>query len=183
MPPGPDDPDPEEGPVLAPEELDISDDDHVTQIDEGRFVVSPHERVEEESTTSASVADSSGDQSTDQELNAQTVHRWLSEDIGGASSRYGFDVTAKFTSTVEHKRLVSNDVVTIFESLMLWYAGQIDTSTPVEEILGIMLMESNVPIKYPPQYLRDMLEATDLGPEDSIADLVDVVTEEEGLQF
>jgi len=32
------------GRILAPEELDIADDEHVTQIDDGRFVVSPSER-------------------------------------------------------------------------------------------------------------------------------------------
>jgi hypothetical protein len=39
--------DPEEGPILSPEELDIAADEHVTKLDEGRFVVSPNAREQQ----------------------------------------------------------------------------------------------------------------------------------------
>ena len=35
----------DEGPILSPEELDISTDEHVAEIDEGRYVVSPNEPI------------------------------------------------------------------------------------------------------------------------------------------
>ena len=44
MPPG-DDNDEDDGRVLAPEELDISDDEHVAEIEDGRYVVSPNDPI------------------------------------------------------------------------------------------------------------------------------------------
>ncbi|MFC7195717.1 hypothetical protein ACFQL4_15585 [Halosimplex aquaticum] len=79
--------------------------------------------------------------------------------------------------------MVSNDVVTIFESLVLWYAQQIDGKTPVEEVLGILLMEANVPVRYPPASLRRLLESTELSPDDSIADLIAAVGDEDGFRI
>jgi hypothetical protein len=78
--------------------------------------------------------------------------------------------------------MVSNDVVTIFESLVLWYAQQIDSTTPVEEVLGILLMEANVPVKYPTASLQRVLESTDLDPDDSIADLASAI-EDDGFKI
>lgn len=180
----PDDADPEERPVLTPEELDIADDDHVTQIDEGRFVVSPDTRPSDDP---AAVADPAEETPPEPHptgaLDRSTVHDWLAHDLEGATSRYGFDVTARFGEDVAQRRMVSNDVVTIFESLVLWYAQQIDADTPVEEVLGILLAESNVPVRYPPASLQRLLEATDLDPADSIADLLAAVEAADGVEL
>jgi len=207
---------PEEGPILSPEELDIADDEHVTQLDEGRFVVSPDARVDQQpggkpgrqsqqsgpdtdrqrepDTQSQSTPAPGPSQSpedgraetgtgTETAIDEERVHEWLRESFAGNSSRYGFDVTATFDGSVSQRRMASNDVVTIFESLMLWYAQQIDSDTPVEEILGILLMESNVPIRYPPESLRNLLQSTDLGPDDTIADLLAAVDDDDGVQL
>lgn len=117
------------------------------------------------------------------ELTQEVVHRWLKEDFEHNSSRYAFDVTATFDGTVSQRRMASNDVVTIFESLMLWYAQQVDNNTPVEEILGILLMESNVPVRYPPKSLTNLIKSADLGPDDTIADLLRAVQEDDGVQL
>jgi hypothetical protein len=178
-------PEPEEGPVLAPDELDISDDDHVTEIDDGRYVVSPEERTADEQLgprDDAEAAEHSDDQPATA-IDRRTVRAWLAEDLGGAESRYGYDVTASFGDAVRHRRMVSNDVVTIFESLVLWYAQQIDSTTPVEEVLGILLMEANVPVRYPVAGLQQLVESTDLGPDDTIADLVREVDDDEGFRL
>jgi hypothetical protein len=79
--------------------------------------------------------------------------------------------------------MASNDVVTIFESLVLWYAQQVDSDTPVEEILGILLMEANVPVRYPPESLKSLVKSAGLGPEDTIADLLARVDEDDGLKL
>ena len=55
--------------------------------------------------------------------------------------------------------MVSNDVVTVFESLVLWYGQQIDNTTPVEEVLGILLVEANAPVRYPATSLQHLAEA------------------------
>jgi hypothetical protein len=181
-------PEPQEGPVLAPEELDIAEDDHVTQIDDGRYVVSPETRpaddpreVDEspEETEQVDVAESAGGP----DLDRGTVHDWLADDLGRATSRYGFDVTATFGDGVSQRRMVSNDVVTIFENLVLWYAQQIDADTPVEEVLGILLLETNVPVRYPPRSLRRLIKSANLGPDDTIADLLAAVDAEDGVEL
>jgi len=206
MTPGDDDSEDTDGRVLAPEEIDISDDEHVAEIDDGRYVVSPNDpidgapNVQSESTTADRTgpdsrsedrsgassgkseqtetdpfAEASSDRTNDVDLSAlgeREVSRWLERDFEAAESRYGFHVTATFDGRVFQRRMMSNDVVTIFESLILWYAQHIDSDTPVEEILGILLTETNVPITYPPETLARVLKATDLGPEDTIGDLL-----------
>jgi pyruvate/2-oxoglutarate dehydrogenase complex dihydrolipoamide acyltransferase (E2) component len=217
MPPGRDEEptggDPEEGPVLSPEELDIAEDERVKELDDGRYVVSsgdpiadtgsePAGRIDGETASDRPVPpepdtdpESAGAPSAptppepesepdaEPELTARTVHEWLTDDMGAANSRYGFDITAAFDGEVSQQRMVSNDVVTIFESLVMWYAQQIDRNTPVEEVLGILLMEANVPVRYPPDAIVRTLESTDLSPEDSIADLLEEIREDEGLQL
>ena len=179
---------PEEGPVLAPEELDIADDEHVEQLEEGRFVVSSEARTdtggratERESRPRPQPQPTGTEETTATELDGDAVRAWLRRSFADSHSKYGFDITAAFDGSVEQRRMASNDVVTIFESLILWYAQGIDEDTPVEEILGILLMESNVPVRYPSESLRALVESTDLGPEDSIADLVATVEEADGV--
>lgn len=208
----------EEGKVLSPEELDISKDERVKELDDGRYVVSsgdpiasgpePAGQIESGPTadTTASVGsdpdpepdptpqpaapepdpdpEPEPDRTSDSsELTAAEVHEWLSADLDASNSRYGFDVTASFDGSVSQQRMVSNDVVTIFENLVMWYAQQIDRQTPVEEVLGIMLMEANVPVRYPPNAVKRALQNTGLSPDDSIADLMDVIGENEGFQL
>jgi hypothetical protein len=207
MPSGPEDSEPEEGPILSPEELDIADDEHVTEIDDGRYVVSSeartgdptgHADVQEGRTEPEVQTPEPDEQSpTDSKLDPPDgqpdkpsgkidlgeARNHLSETMLESKSRYGFDVTAKFEGAVSQRRMVSNDVATTFESLLLWYAQQIDGTTPVEEVLGILIMESNVPVRYPPESLQNLVETTDLSPEDSIADLLQAVSQDEGVEL
>ncbi|WP_136687646.1 DUF7500 family protein [Halorhabdus amylolytica] len=202
----------DDGRVLAPEELDISDDEHVAEIEDGRYVVSPNDPIgnvdgidtvdsrssspsgteSESSTESESPPERTDPDESDtslqqangpgptrpEELTEADVEDWLREDFREANSRYGFHVTATFDGRVSQRRMMSNDVVTIFESLILWYAQHIDSETPVEEILGILLTESNVPISYPTERLSSLVKAHGLGPEDSIADLLERVDDD-----
>lgn len=217
MDPGPDEEptggNPEEGKVLSPEELDITDDERVRELDDGRYVVSAGDPIapsdpagqvgpgNDDATPRLGEGETSASdrQAPDQsdagravgpdhdrspsELDARTVHEWLSADLDGANSRYGFDITASFDSTVSQQRMVSNDVVAVFESLTKWYAQQIDRNTPVEEVLGILLMEANVPVRYPPEAVKHAMQSAGLSPEDSIADLMETVSENDGLQM
>jgi len=201
--------DPDEGRILSPEELDITESEHVEQLDEGRFVVSPDARVTDERTQSET--DRSTQQQSEPEpepkskstpeprrersrrqpptkeqrenLSQEVVHRWLRQSFEESSSRYAFDVTATFDDSVSQRRMASNDVVTIFESLMLWYAQQVDNDTPVEEIIGILLMESNVPIRLPTKSLHKLVKSSGLAPDDTIADLFEAVNDEDGFKL
>lgn len=210
---GPDDVDmddggnPEEGPILSPEELDIADDEHVTKLDEGRFVVSPNAREQQppghsqqqpaqnqsesqsqpgpepEPQSRPGASQNSRQSSPADDITREEVHQWLRQSFANGGSRYGFDVTAVFDGSVSQRRMASNDVVTIFESLILWYAQQIDNDTPVEDVLGILLMESNVPVRYPPESLKHLVKSTGLGPDDTIADLLAAVDEDNGVEL
>lgn len=181
--------DPDDGPILSPDELDISDDEHVAEIDDGRYVVSPGDPISDvPSVENDGPADAAADSRTPEPepepvIDERAVHDFLAEQFEESGSRYGFDITATFDGSIQQRQMVSNDVVTIFESLVLWYAQQIDGKTPVEEVLGILLMEANVPVRYPPASLQRLLESTDLSPDDSIADLIAAVGNEDGFRL
>jgi len=192
---GPTDPEPddggrpEDGKILSPDELDIEESDHVEQLDEARFVVSSDARTDgtqnspQQPRHEPQTPEPRADDDAGTELSERQIHAWLRESFQGPGSRYGFDVTATFDGTVSQRRMASNDVVTIFESLVLWYAQQVDSDTPVEDILGILLREANVPIRYPPESLRDLVRSTGLGPDDTIADLLSAVDEDDGVKL
>ncbi|MDT3433574.1 hypothetical protein [Haloarcula sp. 1CSR25-25] len=186
---GSDEPNPEDGKILSPEELDIADDEHVTEIDEGRYVVSSDVRTDD-SYGNHVPSDSGPDQASDPapepdtpEFTDANVHQWLAEQMAESNSRYGFDVTAKFDGNVDQQQVVSNDIITVFESFMLWYGRQMDGSTSVENVLGILLSESNVPVKHPPENFKRMVQSTGLSPDDSIADLVEAIEARDGATF
>jgi hypothetical protein len=187
---GSDDTNPEDGKILSPEELDIGDDEHVTEIDEGRYVVSPNERTDDsygnKPAMPASEPEPDPEPTPDRETPAFTdanVHEYLAEQMDDSNARYGFDVTAKFDGEVDQQQLASNDIVTVFESFMLWYGRQLDGSTAVEDVLGILLSESNVPVKYPPGTIKSLAQSSGLSPDDSIADLIEAVEQQDGAEF
>lgn len=185
---GSDEPNPEDGKILSPEELNLEDDEHVTQIDEGRYVVSPDVRSEDTSTGSppanpapAPAPEPEPEPRTETpEFTDANVHEWLATQMADSNARYGFDVTAKFDGNVDQQQLSSNDIITAFESFMLWYGRQMDGSTPVEDVLGILLSESNVPVKYPPGTIKALARSSGLDPDDSIADLIQAVENRDG---
>jgi len=179
-----------EGRILAPEELDITESEYVEELEEGRFVVSPDGPPTVPSgegdgdTEGGDTGDSGADAGTDEpvhpsrrprRLTEATVHRWLRRRFAAHDSRYAFDVTATFDGRVSQRRMASNDVVTSFESLVLWYAQEVDGETPVEDVLSILLAESNVPVRYPTGSVRRLINAMELSPDDSIADLLEAV--------
>ncbi|WP_336326946.1 DUF7500 family protein [Halovenus sp. HT40] len=226
----------DEGTILSPNELDITESEHVEQIDEGRFVVSPDARTGQGGNQSGGGRSNQGSQrggagshggaapgggsgggqggnppagggntgrngtqpsdnrhsnnnqpsaqgSRRGQLSEEEVRRWLRQKYERSNSKYAFDVTAQFDGTVSQRRLASNDLITVFESLMLWYGQQVDSNMPIEEVLGILLMESNVPIRYPPESVENLIRSTDLGPDDTIADLLEAVRDDDGVKL
>ncbi|MFC4551443.1 MULTISPECIES: DUF7500 family protein [Halorussus] len=116
-------------------------------------------------------------------VDSASVKRWLEDDLDSVSARYGFHVTAKAEDSIAHQQLFSDDVTTVFDGLLRWYAQQLTTETPVEDVLGILLTESDVRVRYTLSCLRAILEAYDLGPDDTIADLYDAVQDDRGMVF
>ncbi|MFC6723754.1 hypothetical protein ACFQE1_05045 [Halobium palmae] len=188
-----------DGPVFDPDELDFTKHDEVSELGEDRFVVSadaatppknvpdvaPETAPEPEPESSADDADADDPDGGDEPepVDAQAVSRWLAESMSNNGFDYGFDATLKFDGSVCRHRMVSNDVVTTFETLLLWYARQVGSDTPVEETLGILLAESDIPITYPPRTVRTLLDQHDVSPEDSVADLLASVEDDGGARL
>ena len=200
MAPDPEDTDSaEEGQVLAPEDLDIRDQDSVASLDEGRYVIAPEggsidkdaveenksqEPQEKQETQPKTVEETPpAPEASTQPLDAAAVRSWLEKDVKSVSSRYGFRITATTEGSVSHKQLFSNDVGTVFDGLLMWYAQQLDRDTSIEDVLGILLLESNLHVRYPVRAFTSILERNDLGPEDSISDLFEAIYDGTGIVF
>ncbi|MFB6299756.1 MAG: hypothetical protein ABEH65_05795 [Halobacteriales archaeon] len=182
--------------VVSPDELDISDNDKVVEIDEGRYVIGtsggkPRQPPDSDPPISSNEQDteqpsSGNDQPTQDgevELSDEVVHEWLEEYLDNIRSDYGFDITAKFDGEVKNQQLFSNDVVTSFENLLLWYSQQVGGNTPIEEVLGILLVEANIPIKYTPEVLHAMMNKQGLDEDDSIGDLLAAANDNDGFEL
>ncbi|MFB6281149.1 MAG: hypothetical protein ABEH40_03925 [Haloferacaceae archaeon] len=208
MAPEPEDRDEEdarEAPALDPDDLDIGDDEHVRQLDDNRYVVSPDDPIAPEdrdsgrATTESLRADADARARDEGEgeggagaaddgagtapLDDERVHDHLKETLATADTAYAFDVTARFDDSVGHHRLRSDDVVAAFESLLLWSARQLDDRTAAESVLGILLTESNLAVRYPPGTLAAMAAEHGVEPEDTVADLLAAAGDEEGVVF
>lgn len=172
-----------EGTVLAPNELDITEDQHVVELDDGRYLISPEDEVDATQTVTHTSASAETSPNPTPEADADAIHGWLADRLESADARYGFDVTAVFEGTVVHQELFSNDVIATFENLLVWYAQHVSGDTPVEDVLGILLAESTTPIRIPPDAVEAITRAYGLDDEDTVAELHDVVHREGGLRF
>ncbi|MFB6078474.1 MAG: hypothetical protein ABEJ80_05805 [Halarchaeum sp.] len=175
--------------ALDPDDLDITSDERVERLDDDRFVISSGGRpnVSADATPSghaerSSDADDATDESdgADASVDDAAVSRWLATSFAENGFSHGFDATVKVDGAVSRHRMVSNDVTATFETLVLWYVRQVSGTTPPEETLGLLLASSDFTTRFPPQTLQHLLEAYDLSPEDSIADLVAAVDEAGG---
>lgn len=116
-------------------------------------------------------------------LTGKQVKAWLDDQLAATDSRYAYRIAAKSGDTVSHQQLASDDIGMAFDALLLWYVQQVGEGTPVEEALGILLAESNIRVKYPTSRLVAYLEEHELGPDDSIGDLLRMVNDGNGLVF
>ena len=196
MPPG-GDPDPDE-PVLSPEELDIEAQEDVAKLDEGRYVIGadgPPSTTDAGGDDGNEAAEPSSEDAADpeppeaddtdpiDEITGADVKQWLGDELSRHDSTYAYHITAKSGNDVNHQQLATDDIGSAFDGLLVWYARQVASGTSVDEALGILLGESSVQVRYPTARLVAYLEEQGLGPEDSIADLVSAVSENDGLVF
>lgn len=182
-----------DGRILSPSELDLEDKDGVEQIEEGRFVVSPdgtRPDVPDVDPDPDSRPEPDSDPETptttdspDPEITREDVREWTTEQLGGTACDYGYHLSLKVGDSVDHHTLHSDDVATVFNNLMLWYAQSVDGDLPPGAVLGILLMEASVPVRYPVRSIEQFLLSHGLSPEDSIADLLEAVREDEEVVF
>lgn len=189
-----------EGNVLEPEDLDISDAEEVEELDESRFVIGAEgtPNVEDSPSQGAAATDATAGEPervpgiedrettpTDQpaELGGSDVKRWITQNLRQTDSQYAYRLAAKTGEEISHQQLASDDIGMAFDGLLMWYAQQVGDGTAVEDTLGILLSESNIRVRFPVAALQAYLDENDLDPGDSIADLLAVVQEREGLVF
>jgi hypothetical protein len=191
---------PEKGRVLSPNDLDITDDEAVEEIDDGRFVVSagggppnvpddPPDPADggsgADEVGGAGIAGSSqqgghGAPGAGGPASPEAARNLLGEELGRTRARYGIDVVGRFDGESARHRTVSNDVVATFENLVLWYARHVSDDTPAEEVIEILLREASVVPDPGTPNLKELLDKHDLTPHDSIAELVAAITAESG---
>ncbi|GAA0276724.1 DUF7500 family protein [Halobacterium noricense] len=202
------DPDADET-VLSPDELDIEAREEVAAIGEDRYVIGPDGPPKPPETDDSGDEGSDGDaaEESDQpeaddesaeaseratdanspvdagEVSGREVKRWLGDELDEHDSEYAYRIAAKSGDSINHQQLATDDIGAAFDGLLVWYAQQVAAGTPVDEALGILLSESSVQARYPTSRLVAYLEAHDLGPDDSIRDLVETVSENDGLVF
>ncbi|MCD2200443.1 hypothetical protein LPA44_11125 [Halobacterium sp. KA-4] len=190
--------------VLSADELDIEAREEVASIGDDRYVIGPdgppstseptEDNDDDDERTDAREERNPDESSDDSEANAtrssgsrrvtgRDVKRWLGNELSEHNSEYAYRIAAKSGGSINHQQLATDDIGAAFDGLLVWYAQQISSGTPVDEALGILLSESSVQARYPTSRLIAYLEENDLGPDDSIRDLVDTVSEDDGLVF
>lgn len=191
---------PEKGRVLSPNDLDITDDEAVEEIDDGRYVVSAGggpPNVPDDPPDPADSGSGSGEvggagiagggqqgghgaPGAGGPASPEAARNLLGEELGRTRARYGIDVVGRFDGESARHRTVSNDVVATFENLVLWYARHVSDDTPAEEVIEILLREASVVPDPGTPNLKELLDKHDLTPHDSIAELVAAITAESG---
>ena len=169
-----------DGPVLDPDELDISDDDRVAELDDGRYVISANDATPKVPSPEETEPRRAPEPQQRPEVDGTAVSRWLADSFQDDGFTHGFDATVKVDGTVSRHRMVSNDVTATFETLVLWYARQVAGTTPPEEALGLLLANSDLPVRFPTASLHRLLRDLDLAPDDDIRHLLAAVDEAGG---
>ncbi|ERH07431.1 MAG: hypothetical protein J07HN4v3_03072 [Halonotius sp. J07HN4] len=113
------------------------------------------------------------------ELTQQTVSQFLAESLTSTETSYGFDATVNIEGDVKRGRMSSDNVAETLEGLLRWYAEQTTDDMEPEAALGIILAGSTLEVEYPVQSVYAMLKRYELGPDDSISDLLAAIREEE----
>ncbi|POG54655.1 DUF7500 family protein [Haloferax marisrubri] len=203
---------PREQGVVGAEDLDISRDEHVAALDTGRYVIStgdnrPPTPVDDAadderqaSDAAAATPPGSEDETEDGERGedaptpelvlpkdpkkrAVLARRLLAERVGAVRADHALVTTALVDGEVTRHETVSDDVTEVVNSFLSWYADAVGSAdTPRDEVLGILLLASEVQVTYPARAVEALATAHGLGRDDSIGDLLDAV-EDTGASF
>jgi hypothetical protein len=161
--------------AVRPEELDYTVDRRVAELREGRYVVATDEDGEPNVSGDDAGAVEAADEDRSLEERGNFARQQMARYVSENGADHGFAVTASFEGSVRQRELFSDDVATAFGDLVRWYADQVDAETPPAEVLGILLLASDVDVAFPTKVLAPVLKAHGLTPEDSIGDLVEAL--------
>jgi hypothetical protein len=118
--------------ALSPDELEL-DDEHVQRLDENRYVVT----VDEKRSPSGGTHGKAGLDS-DRTSDAQGL-----AEIDGA---YAFEARGRFEAEMDEIHVGTNDVVDGLESLLRWYAQNVAADTPPEDVVTVLLENSDLDV-------------------------------------
>jgi hypothetical protein len=128
---------PDQG-VLNPEDLDVEDRDEVDAIGENRYLVSTGEDADDDAPALDEVRDDDpAEESADEATQVEAS-------LGAIRQQYAVEMATKMERDVATTRIASDNIVEVFEEFLLWYASQLDESTPPEEVLRILIAESDL---------------------------------------
>lgn len=117
------------------------------------------------------------------DITRSDVRDWTTEQLESTACEYGYHLSLKAGDDVRHHTLHSDDVSMVFNNLLLWYAQTVDSELPPGAVLGILLMEANVQIRYPVKSIEQLLLNYGLSPEDPVAELLQAVREDDEVVF
>ena len=185
--PDPNAPDPDdEEPTVRPEDLDFSADRRVVELDDRRYVVATaNSEAPSVSSGDGAAADPDGDthatettddrDAPDRRPDRATARDALVEYVETREPRHGFVVVGSFDDRVEGAEAFGDDLSTVFGEFVDWYATNVDAGTPPAEVLGILLLAADVPVRYPGRALERLVAAHGLSADDPIEDLLTAV--------
>ncbi|WP_144901588.1 DUF7500 family protein [Halobellus captivus] len=158
--------------VVRPDDLDYTVSERVAELEEGRYVIA----TDNDDSPSVDTSQEEGSVSEDERgtLARQQMNRYVSDREGA----YGFALTAAFNGEVAQHERFTDDVATAFGELVQWYVEQIDTEASPSEAIGILLLASETTVSYPTNTLASILRQQNLTLNDSIADLVEALSDE-----
>jgi hypothetical protein len=182
---GPSDGDEGDEGVVRPEDLDFTRDESVAELQDSRYDIStdrsrpPDPDVDEEDDEEVPGADdtAAGDDEAG-ELDVAAARERLARHVSEFDAPHGFALTAAIDGELRHHEAFSTELPAVFDELVTWYATRVGRDTPPAEVLGILLLASDRPVRFPVRALGDALDAHDLTPDDSIADLLRAVDDE-----
>lgn len=145
--------------VLSPSDLDIDDSEYVVELDDDRYVVSTGDDRPDPGF------ERQGGEPTD-----EAARERLLAALAESDARYGITAAGTFDGRVRFHDDRSDDVIANFESLLRWYATQVDEELPPERVLAMLLAETA--IADPRTRIGVALERHDLDRSDSIGALL-----------
>ncbi|MBP1922212.1 hypothetical protein J2751_001218 [Halorubrum alkaliphilum] len=116
-------------------------------------------------------------------VDRQAVSRWLATSFENDGFDYGFDVTLHANGTTARNRMVSNDVVATFDTLVSWFVSNAGPESPPSEALGLLLVAADTPVDVPPVAIKRFAASQGLSANDSIGDLIRAAEEEGGFRI
>lgn len=129
--------------VLTPDELELPDD-HVTELDEGRYLVRSDGDARDDGASEAPPVDAANDRDppTAGDRNVEPADLRLD-----CEEAYAIAAQVKTDRGTGQRTVRSNDVSEVFEEFVRWYAGRVAPDRSPEEVLAVLVQSSDLAVR------------------------------------